>query len=79
MSLSSSQKPLWTLEELISATGGRLDGDEKAGPVQGISIDTRTIEAGDLFVALTDVRDGHEFVSRRLSIRGCSRCCACLK
>jgi UDP-N-acetylmuramoyl-tripeptide--D-alanyl-D-alanine ligase len=31
-------------------------------PVGGISIDTRTLEPGDLFVALKDVRDGHDFV-----------------
>jgi UDP-N-acetylmuramoyl-tripeptide--D-alanyl-D-alanine ligase len=31
-----------------------------------VSIDTRTIEAGDLFVALKDVRDGHDFVAQAL-------------
>ncbi len=30
--------------------------------VTGISIDTRTLEPGDLFVPLTDTRDGHAFV-----------------
>ncbi len=33
-----------------------------AGSVAGVSIDTRTLQAGDLFVALKDQRDGHEFV-----------------
>ena len=33
------------------------------GIVTGISIDTRTLKAGDLFVALKDQRDGHDFVS----------------
>jgi UDP-N-acetylmuramoyl-tripeptide--D-alanyl-D-alanine ligase len=31
--------------------------------VTGISIDTRTLEPGDLFVALKDQRDGHDFVA----------------
>ena len=104
---------LWTLAELIAATGGEHEGraasgaagashderasgmtprsgdtpeppffiDQKTGSpegvppggggaspadriaVNGISIDTRTIQPGDLFVALQDVRDGHEFVT----------------
>ncbi len=37
--------------------------DDADGSVAGVSIDTRTIEAGDLFVALKDQRDGHDFVS----------------
>ncbi len=31
--------------------------------ISGISIDTRTLKPGDLFVALKDVRDGHDFVA----------------
>ena len=30
--------------------------------VNGVSIDTRSLQPGNLFVALKDVRDGHEFV-----------------
>lgn len=51
---------LWTGAEAAAATGGELHGD---WAVNGVSIDTRTIEQGDLFVALKDVRDGHEFVA----------------
>ena len=50
---------LWTAEELRAATGGRC-GDALA--VRGVSIDTRTVQPGDLFVALRDQRDGHDFV-----------------
>jgi UDP-N-acetylmuramoyl-tripeptide--D-alanyl-D-alanine ligase len=50
---------LWTGAEAAAATGGELRGD---WAVSGVSIDTRTLEKGDLFVALKDVRDGHEFV-----------------
>ncbi len=55
-------EPLWTIDELAAVTAGELDGEQGA-PVNGISIDTRTIEKGDLFVALQDVRDGHDFVT----------------
>ena len=57
--------PLWTSEEIAAATGGRLDG--LAFAVNGVSIDTRSIEAGDLFVALAGARDGHEFVPQALA------------
>ncbi|MGP1276423.1 MAG: Mur ligase domain-containing protein, partial [Caulobacterales bacterium] len=53
--------PLWTAAEAAQATGGRLVGgdDWQAG---GVSIDTRSLERGDLFAALADQRDGHDFV-----------------
>jgi UDP-N-acetylmuramoyl-tripeptide--D-alanyl-D-alanine ligase len=65
-------RPLWTLGEIVAATGGRLEPSTDQGSaadtarglaVTGISIDTRTLEPGDLFVPLTDARDGHEFVT----------------
>ncbi|APE43047.1 UDP-N-acetylmuramoyl-tripeptide--D-alanyl-D-alanine ligase [Sulfitobacter alexandrii] len=54
---------LWTAAQAATATGGRAVGDWSC---DGVSIDTRTIEAGDLFVALKDVRDGHDFVAQAL-------------
>jgi len=33
---------------------------------EGVSIDTRTLEKGDLFVALSATRDGHDFVAQAL-------------
>lgn len=54
---------LWTAEEAQAATGGRLlNGDTWS--VTGVSIDTRSLEPGDLFVALKDVRDGHDFLAQ---------------
>jgi len=51
---------LWTHPEAESATCGQAS---QAFAVNGISIDTRTLKEGDLFVALQgDNRDGHEFV-----------------
>lgn len=54
---------LWTATQAAAATGGQAVGDWQ---VTGVSIDTRTIAPGDLFVALTDVRDGHDFVAQAL-------------
>jgi UDP-N-acetylmuramoyl-tripeptide--D-alanyl-D-alanine ligase len=51
---------LWTAAEAAAATGGQLQGGE--WQADGVSIDTRTIQPGDLFVALKDIRDGHDFV-----------------
>ena len=55
---------LWTSAELRAATGGTLAAEVAVG---GISIDTRTLQAGDLFVALRDQRDGHDFVADALA------------
>ena len=41
---------LWTAAEAAAATGGEAQGDWH---VSGVSIDTRTLEPGDLFVALS--------------------------
>lgn len=54
---------LWTADEAAEATGGRAQGDWVAS---GVSIDTRTLRAGDLFVALSAARDGHDFVAQAL-------------
>ena len=51
---------LWTHLEAEAATLGKASQDFA---VNGISIDTRTLKEGDLFVALQgDNRDGHEFL-----------------
>ncbi|MBA85135.1 MAG: UDP-N-acetylmuramoyl-tripeptide--D-alanyl-D-alanine ligase [Rhodobacteraceae bacterium] len=54
---------LWTAAEAAAATGGRAVGDWAVG---GVSIDTRTLQPGDLFVALKAARDGHDFVAQAL-------------
>ena len=50
---------LWTSTEIAKATGGTATSEFE---VAGLSIDTRSLKAGDLFVALKDARDGHEFI-----------------
>jgi len=56
--------PLWTAADAVAATGGRTTTDWQAN---GVSIDTRTLQPGDLFVALKADRDGHDFVAQALA------------
>lgn len=52
----------WTMREVAALTGGALRGEER-GRVSGLSIDTRTLHKGDLYVAIRGARlDGHGFV-----------------
>ena len=56
---------LWTTAEIITATGGMSSGDWSASSV---SIDTRTMQPGTLFVALPGAKvDGHAHVANALS------------
>jgi UDP-N-acetylmuramoyl-tripeptide--D-alanyl-D-alanine ligase len=54
---------LWTAAEAAAATAGEATGDWQAN---GISIDSRSVQPGDLFVALSAARDGHDFVADAL-------------
>ncbi len=54
---------LWTSAEVARATGGETGSQWEA---TGVSIDTRTLRKGDLFVALKAARDGHDFVAEAL-------------
>ncbi|WGH77968.1 UDP-N-acetylmuramoyl-tripeptide--D-alanyl-D-alanine ligase [Jannaschia ovalis] len=54
---------LWSAHEAAIATGGTARGD---WAVTGLSIDSRAIARGDLFVALKAARDGHDFVAAAL-------------
>jgi UDP-N-acetylmuramoyl-tripeptide--D-alanyl-D-alanine ligase len=54
--------PLWTVEE-IAATLETSPPDAIGVPVNGVSIDSRTLKRGDLFCAIKGERmDGHRFV-----------------
>ena len=52
--------PLWTSERAALATKGVVSGNP--WQAEGLSLDTRTLKKGDLFIALQDKRDGHDFV-----------------
>ena len=56
--------PLWTALDAAKAAGARLT--EGGWTADGVSIDTRTLQPGDLFVALSDRRDGHDFAQEAL-------------
>ena len=56
---------LWTHQEASKATGGKTYG---AWQANGVSIDSRTARAGDLFVAITGPNsDGHDYVTSALA------------
>lgn len=58
---------LWTHAEAEAATLGQAS---EAFSVNGLSIDTRTLKEGDLFVALRgENRDGHDFVRAAFDAR----------
>lgn len=68
--VKATTENLWNAYEAAAATGGALcarGGDPKRWTAEewsagGVSIDTRSLKPGDIFVALRDARDGHEFL-----------------
>ena len=57
---------LWTVDDLVAATGGELRGTVSR-PLNGVSIDSRSLEAGDIFFAIKGLNsDGHAFVQKAL-------------
>jgi UDP-N-acetylmuramoyl-tripeptide--D-alanyl-D-alanine ligase len=54
---------LWTVQALVAAMDGRPLGPMPEG-VDGISIDTRTLQPGDAFFAIKgETMDGHDFAT----------------
>ncbi len=57
---------LWSADELVVATGGQYSSRPR-GTINGVSIDSRNLAPGDLFVAIKgDKMDGHDFVEAAL-------------
>jgi UDP-N-acetylmuramoyl-tripeptide--D-alanyl-D-alanine ligase len=57
-----------TAGNVVAATGGRLIHGQSGQAIDHISIDSRTMAAGDFFVAIRGERfDGHRFVGEALS------------
>ena len=59
----------FTLAEVVEATGGTLVRATSTSPrlpwLRGVSIDTRSIEAGSIFVALRGATsDGHDYLAQ---------------
>lgn len=52
-----------TINEILKSTGGRLISGTANTAISGISIDSRTVKEGELFVSIKgDKFDGHEFI-----------------
>lgn len=65
MSDEHAKTVLWTAEDAAAATNGNVSGQWQA---TGVSIDSRTVTPGDLFVALQGPSfDGHAFVAGALA------------
>ncbi len=68
-------KPLWTKKELMVATDAKDPSSnflENMDGIWGVSIDERTIEKGDLFIALKgDKFDGHDFIESAIRKGAC--------
>ena len=67
---SSISQILWTGLEAAAATGGKATGSWSA---TGISIDSRTLLPGDLFIAIKGPNfDGHKFAAAALAAGACA-------
>jgi UDP-N-acetylmuramoyl-tripeptide--D-alanyl-D-alanine ligase len=61
-----AEAALWTVDELVAATGGRLEGGVSLA-LNDVAIDSRAIASGDIFVAIRgDRTDGHEYAANAL-------------
>jgi UDP-N-acetylmuramoyl-tripeptide--D-alanyl-D-alanine ligase len=57
--------PLWTSHDIAAATGGRAS---QAFDASGVAFDSREVETGHLFLALTgETTDGHHFVDSAIA------------
>ncbi len=64
MAGAALETSLWTGADVLRATGGAGPADWQ---VTGVSIDSRTVQGGDLFFAITGPNfDGHDYVSQAL-------------
>ena len=61
----------WLLSDILLATGGRLLGADRT--ISGVSTDTRSVAAGQLFVALRGEREGHTLQTTALVNEACLR------
>lgn len=60
---TTSQNPPWNLHQVLEATGGKLVCGLLAEGLRAVCTDSRTVEPGDLFVALVgQTFDGHLFL-----------------
>jgi UDP-N-acetylmuramoyl-tripeptide--D-alanyl-D-alanine ligase len=54
--------------DIVTATGGRLEQGNPEQAIAGVSIDSRTIGGGNLFIAIRGDRfDGHDFIAAAMA------------
>jgi len=64
--LNETQKPIWSAEDLTLALSVKVPSRIAA---YGLSIDTRTLKLGDLFIALIGEKmDGHAYVKKAVEL-----------
>lgn len=57
-------EPLWKFDAVIAAVSGQAEGPRDI-PITSVSIDSRTLEKGALFVAIVgDNQNGHDYVEK---------------
>ncbi len=60
---NTMQDPVWSLSQVLMATGGRFVSGPADAKFRAISTDSRTLQPGDLFLALSGDRfDGQQFI-----------------
>jgi UDP-N-acetylmuramoyl-tripeptide--D-alanyl-D-alanine ligase len=69
--VTGKDRPWLSLSEVLRVVGGRLDSPvdpDRVPPFSACSIDTRTLQGGELFVPLPGLNaDGHQFVGSALA------------
>ncbi len=66
--MTDAGAPLWTADEVGAAVSGRVADGAKDWAAAGVSIDSRTVASGDLFVAIAGPHfDGHDFAAAALA------------
>ena len=60
-----------TLTEIANAVQGTLSGNDLS--VSGVSIDTRTLKTGELYIAIAGEHfDGHDFIAQAEQSGACA-------
>ncbi len=63
------QQVVWTRDAAVKAVGGKADMSAPSWNAYGVSINTRTLQKGDIFVALKgDALDGHDYVAAAFEV-----------